>query len=159
MTSHDYHTLGSTGPRPSRSSAEPFAQPDHIRQILSTAKTIAVVGHSHKPHRASYQVAQYLRHQGYAVYPVNPVLSQIDGAPCYPTLQAVPGPIDIVNVFRRSEFLSAIATDVLALSPLPACVWTQLDIVDAAVAQTLNDAGIQTVMDACIKIEHQKWFG
>ena len=129
-----------------------------IQQILTSAKTIAVVGHSHKLHRASYQVAHYLRQQGYEVYPVNPVLSTIDDEPCYATLQDVPVPIDIVNVFRRSEFLGAIATDVLALSPHPQCVWTQLSIYDTAAAQRLNDAGILTIMDACIKIEHQNRF-
>lgn len=118
-----------------------------------------MVGHSHKPHRASYQVAQYLRQQGYEIYPINPRLKQIDDRPCYPTLSAVPVPIDIVNVFRRSEFLPNIATAVLDLSPLPGCFWTQLDIYDATVAQILNDAGIPVVMDACIKIEHRRLLG
>jgi len=125
-------------------------------QILNTTQTIAVVGHSHKPHRASYQVAQYLRHHGYTVFPVNPRLSEIDGAPCYASLQAIPAPIDIVNVFRRSEYLPEIATAVLALKPRPSCVWTQLGIADDTVSQQLKNAGITVVMDACIKIEHQK---
>ncbi|MEM6351562.1 MAG: CoA-binding protein [Cyanobacteria bacterium P01_D01_bin.14] len=142
MTHHAYH--------------DPAHDPANLRQVLLGASAIAIVGHSHKPHRASYQIGQYLKAQGYQVYPVNPRLDSIDGTPCYPSLQAVPATIDIVNVFRRSEFLADIATDVLALPPHPnRCFWTQLEIYDEAVAQKLAAAGITVVMNACIKIEHQ----
>ncbi|MEO0539660.1 MAG: CoA-binding protein [Cyanobacteria bacterium P01_A01_bin.105] len=172
MTPHDYHNLGHSHPTEKDSDTQglkrsgqrdvnqPIKQPETaIRQILTAARTIAVIGHSHKPHRASYQVALYLRHQGYLVYPVNPQLEQIEGVRCYPTLQSIPAAIDIVNVFRRREFLPAIAQEVQALSTQPACVWTQLDIYDAAVARQLRAAGITVVMDTCLKIEHQRMLG
>lgn len=135
-----------------------YRDPDIIRNALTQARHIAIVGHSHKPQRPSYQIGQYLRTQGYHVYPVNPILKTIDGEPCYTSLQAVPAPIDIVNVFRRSEFLPGIVDDLLTLgsvSPIK-CLWTQLDIWDEAAAQQAIEAGWQVVMDACIKIEHQR---
>lgn len=79
-------------------------------QVLTQAKAIAVVGHSDKPHRTSYQIAQFLRSVGYTVYPVNPLLSQIDGQPCYPSLKEIAQPVGIVNIFRRSEYLPEIVT-------------------------------------------------
>jgi uncharacterized protein len=72
-----------------------------IELILRVSKIIAVVGHSEKPARASYQVAKFLRSVGYTVYPVNPLITTIDGQPCYPSLAAIPEPVDIVNVFRH----------------------------------------------------------
>ncbi|MEM8805052.1 MAG: CoA-binding protein [Cyanobacteria bacterium P01_G01_bin.38] len=135
-----------------------YRDPNIIRQALTQARHIAVVGHSHKPQRPSYQIGQFLRAQGYHVYPVNPTLKMIDGEPCYTSLQSVPVSIDIVNVFRRSEFLPGIVDDILALdsaSPIK-CLWTQLDIWDETAAQRAIDAGWHIVMDACIKIEHQR---
>ncbi|MDJ0705401.1 MAG: CoA-binding protein [Leptolyngbyaceae cyanobacterium MO_188.B28] len=123
-----------------------------LRQILTEAKQIAVVGHSAKPMRPSYQIAQFLRRQGYQVYPVNPGLKAIEGRPCYPSLQAAPQPIDIVNVFRRSEYLPEIVEAAIAIRAKT--LWTQLDIVDQTAAQRAIDAGLNVIMDACIKLEY-----
>ena len=97
-----------------------------IAHLLNQSRTIAVVGHSPKPERVSYQIAQYLRQAGYAVYPVNPGHDSIDGKPCYRSLAAVPVAIDLVNVFRRSEFLPGIVEEVIAIKAK--AVWAQLGI-------------------------------
>ncbi|MBF2077722.1 MAG: CoA-binding protein [Synechococcales cyanobacterium T60_A2020_003] len=123
-----------------------------LRTLLRQTRTIALVGHSHKPHRASYQIAAFLRDAGYRVYPVNPVLSTIDGELCYPTLNAIPDSIDLVNVFRRSEFLPEIAEAAIAIGAK--MFWAQLGIQDDATAQRLTAAGITPIMDRCIKIEY-----
>ena len=136
----------------------PHKDPAVIERVLVKTKYIAVVGHSPKPQRPSYQVSRYMRQQGYIVYPVHPAVNQIDGQRCYGRLADVPGPIDMVNVFRRSEFLPDLAEELLALKTMSAvkCLWTQLDIYDAAVAQRALDHDWQVVMDACLKIELQK---
>ncbi|MBT9311912.1 CoA-binding protein [Leptothoe kymatousa] len=136
----------------------PYQDPAVIQSVLATTKYIAVVGHSPKPQRPSYQVAKFMRQQGYVVYPVHPAAKEIDGQPCYATLADVPGPIDVVNVFRRSEFLPGILDEILSLDTMATgkCLWTQLDIYDEAVAQKAMATGWQVVMDACIKIEWQR---
>ena len=123
-----------------------------LQEILTQAKYIAVVGHSAKPSRPSYQIAQFLRRQGYQVYPVNPGLKSIEGYPCYASLHQAPPPIDIVNVFRRSEYLPEIVEAAIAIGAKT--LWTQLGVADQASAQTVIDAGLNVIMDACIKIEH-----
>ena len=135
-----------------------YQDPVVIERVLANTKYIAVVGHSPKPQRPSYQVAQYMRQQGYVVYPVHPAVKEIDGQPCYAQLADVPGPIDMVNVFRRSEFLPDLMEEMLALDTMSEvkCLWTQLGIYDATVAQTALDHGWQVVMNACLKIEWQK---
>ncbi|GAA6618384.1 CoA-binding protein [Scytonema sp. NUACC26] len=123
-----------------------------IRDVLTSAKVIAVVGHSDKPNRTSYQIAQFLRKVGYIVYPVNPQVQEIDGQPSYPSLKEVPSHIDIVNVFRRSEYLSEIVTEAIAINANT--IWAQLGISDEAAVQKALDAGMNVVMDACILIEY-----
>lgn len=123
-----------------------------LRQILTQARYIAVVGHSAKPSRPSYQIAEFLRRQGYQVYPVNPALKAIEGHPCYASLQEAPQPIDIVNVFRRSEFLPEIVECAIAIEATT--LWTQLGIADPASAHKAIDAGLNVIMDACIKLEY-----
>ncbi|MUG91788.1 CoA-binding protein [Scytonema sp. UIC 10036] len=132
----------------------PFNKPNDsaIRDVLTSAKVIAVVGHSDKPNRTSYQIAQFLRKVGYIVYPVNPQVQEIDGQPSYPSLKEVPSHIDIVNVFRRSEYLSEIVTEAIAINANT--IWAQLGISDEAAAQKALDAGMNVVMDACIKVEY-----
>lgn len=129
-----------------------------LRQVLTQAQTIAIVGHSHKPQRPSYQISQFLQQQGYQVYPVNPGLKEINGTPCYPNVNAIPVAIDIVNVFRRSEFLPDIFKDLSTLSTdklsTSRCLWTQLDIEDQTVAKQARIAGWRVIMNACIKIEY-----
>lgn len=121
-------------------------------KVLTQAKTIAVVGHSDKRHRTSYQIAQFLRSVGYTVYPVNPLVKTIDGQPCYASLEEIAQPIDIVNIFRRSEYLPKIIEDAIAIDAKT--VWAQLGISDLSSAQKALNAGLNVVMDSCIKIEY-----
>lgn len=129
-------------------------QPDDrtLREILTQAHVIAVVGHSNKPDRTSYRIANFLRAAGYTVYAVNPTVKEIDGQPCYATLKDVPQPIDIVNVFRRSEFLSDVVDEAIAVAAKT--VWAQLGIKDRNAALKAQQAGLTLIMDACIKVEH-----
>ena len=126
----------------------------HMRDLLKQAKVIAVVGHSDKPHRTSYRIAQYLRDEGYTVYPVNPTVETIDGEPSYPSLADVPEPIDIVNVFRRSEHLQGVVDDAIDVDAK--AVWSQLGVVDMQAYETAQQAELAIVMDQCIKVEHQR---
>ncbi|NJK37497.1 MAG: CoA-binding protein [Oscillatoriales cyanobacterium RM2_1_1] len=123
-------------------------------QILSQAQVVAVVGHSDQPDRTSYQIAQFLRQVGYRVYPVNPMIQMIQGQPCYRDLKSVPEPIDIVNVFRRSEFLAEITA--AAITVQARTLWGQLGVVDWAAAEMAQKAGLSVAMDRCIKIEYER---
>ncbi|MBD2564160.1 MULTISPECIES: CoA-binding protein [Nostoc] len=123
-----------------------------LREVLTQAKTIAVVGHSDKCQRTSYQIAQFLRQSGYTVYAVNPLVKEIDGQPSYAALHELPEPVDIVNVFRRSEYLLEIVDQ--SISTNAKTVWAQLGIWHQPSAQIAVDAGLNVVMDACIKIEY-----
>ena len=125
---------------------------DALLAVLTSTKTIAVVGHSDKRDRTSYQIAQFLRQVGYIVYPVNPLVQEIDGQLCYPSLKDIPQTIDIVNIFRRSEYLPAIVEEAIAINAKT--VWAQLGIWEPVSAQTALDAGLHVIMDACIKIEY-----
>jgi predicted CoA-binding protein len=127
---------------------------EDLREILRSARVIAVVGHSDKPERTSYQIAQMLRRAGYVVYPVNPTVSHIDDQTCYPDLASVPEPIDIVNVFRRSEFLEGVAEEAIAVGAK--AVWAQLGVIDEAAARRAEAAGLKMVMDRCIKVEYYR---
>jgi predicted CoA-binding protein len=128
-----------------------------LRDLLSKAHVIAVVGHSDRPYRTSYQIAGYLRRAGYKVYPVNPEVSTIDGEVCYPSLADVPEPIDIVNVFRRSEFLADVVEQ--AANVHAKAVWAQLGVESSAAAKIAEANNLPLVMDACIKVEHRRLLG
>lgn len=125
-----------------------------MRELLADARVIAVVGHSDRPYRTSYRIAQYLRQVGYTVYPVNPTVEQIDGTASYPSLMDVPEPIDIVNVFRRSEYLPEIVEDAIRVGAK--AIWAQLGVYDEAAQQRALEAGLNVVMNACIKVEHAR---
>ncbi len=127
------------------------------RDILKNSQIIAVVGHSEKPERTSYQIAQFLREVGYQVYPVNPVVKEIDGQPTYATLQDIPEPVDIVNVFRRSEYLPEIVEAAIAIHAKT--IWTQLGVRDWQSANKALDAGLNLAMDVCIKVEYLRLLG
>lgn len=124
-----------------------------LRELLAKSKVIAVVGHSEKPYRTSYRIAHYLRDAGYKVYPVNPAVSEIDGQTCYPNLTAVPEPIDIVDVFRRSEYLAEVVDEAIAVGAKT--IWAQLGVVDEEAAQKADQAGLGVVMDRCIMVDHE----
>ncbi|GAB5493811.1 MAG: CoA-binding protein [Phototrophicaceae bacterium] len=127
---------------------------DTMQELLENAQTIAVVGHSDKNYRTSYQIANYLRAQGYTIIPVNPTVDTIDGEKSYASLADVPIPIDMVNVFRRSEHLAGIVDEAIALN-IPA-IWTQLGVIDINARDKAIDAGIKFAMDLCIKVEHRR---
>jgi predicted CoA-binding protein len=136
-----------------------FSNPDEavIRTLLETAKRIAVVGLSPKTHRVSNRIGVYLLEQGYEVIPVYPRGEEILGQRVYRRVQDVPGPLDLVNVFRRSEDLPAVFDDFLA-SDAPA-VWTQLGCVDPDGARRAKGAGRTVVMDRCIMVDHSRLLG
>ncbi len=125
-----------------------------LHDLLAASRTIAVVGHSDKPYRDSYGVAQYLRQVGYKVYAVNPTLRTVAGEIAYPNLRQVPTRIDIVDVFRRPEHLGQIVEDAIAIGAR--AVWGQFGVVDAAAAERAQAAGLMVVMDRCIKVEHRR---
>jgi predicted CoA-binding protein len=122
------------------------------REILQNSKVIAVVGHSDKPHRTSYQIAQTMRGLGYTVYPVNPTVSSIDGEKSYASLAEIPEPIDIVNVFRRSQHLRGVVEEAIVVNA--GAVWAQLGVADDGAARIAEEAGIPIVMDTCIKVAY-----
>lgn len=128
------------------------ATSEEIGKILKSAKTIAVVGISSNPDKASYRVALYLKNAGYTIIPVNPTITEWNGLPCYPNLSAVPEAVDIVDIFRRPEDVPAIVDE--AIAQHAKVVWMQLEIVNNAAADKARAAGLQVVMDHCTKVEH-----
>ena len=128
-----------------------------LKQYLENAQHIAVIGHSEKRHRTSYQIAHYLRSVGYIVYPVNPTVTEIDGAKSYASLAELPVTPDIVDVFRRSEYLPAIVEEAIAIAPT--LVWAQLGVSSEDALKIATEAGLPIVMDKCIKIEHARLLG
>ena len=132
----------------------PITDSAQIHDMLKSAKVIAVMGHSDNPMRTSYQIAAMLRNVGYKVYPVNPNVESIDGQKCYPTLMEVPEPIDIVDVFRRAEYLPEVVDQAIAVEAR--AVWGQLGVVHDLAARVAEAAGIQVVMDKCIKVEYYR---
>ncbi|MCW5876392.1 MAG: CoA-binding protein [Anaerolineales bacterium] len=131
-------------------------QPD-LTRLLSEARVIAVVGHSDKPYRTSYRIAQYLRAAGYRVYAVNPEIEEAAGEPAYANLAALPEPVDIVNVFRRREHLDGVVAEAIAAGA--GAVWGQLGVSSRAAAQRAEAAGLPLVMDRCIMVDHRRLLG
>jgi predicted CoA-binding protein len=123
-----------------------------IPALLQSAHTIAVVGLSAKPGRPSYGVAKYLQEVGYRIIPVNPHETEVLGEKCYPNLEAVPERVDIVDIFRRSDFVPEIVESAVRMGAR--AVWMQQGIVDAEAAARAEAAGLQVVMDRCILREH-----
>jgi len=132
-------------------------QSDPITEILQSAKTVAVVGLSDNPLRPSHGVAAYLLDQGYCIIPVNPQIESALGEKAYPSLLDVPGRIDIVNIFRRPEFVEEVVDQAIQLkAPV---IWMQEEVVHEKAAQKARHAGIFVVMDRCILVEHRARFG
>ena len=136
----------------------PFATSacDRLR-ILERYRRVAMVGLSPNPFRPSHFVAVYLISEGYHVIPVNPRESQILGRPSYPSLSAVPGPIDVVDIFRESSAVPAIVEDAIAVGAK--VVWMQLGVIHEQAAERARRAGLEVVMDRCMKIEHARFYG
>ena len=122
--------------------------------ILRSAKTIAVVGLSGKRFRASFGVAEYLQRAGYRIVPINPLETAVLGEKCYPDLDAVPDPIDIVDIFRRSEFVPEIVE--AAIRKGAKAVWMQEGVIHEQAAQRAEAAGLAVFMDRCILKDHSR---
>lgn len=134
-----------------------YQNPDVIRGVLEQCRTIAMVGLSADRQKASYFVASYLRYEGYRVVPVNPRGGEILGQHAYPNLGSIPEPVDLVDVFRPASECSAIVEQAIAIRAK--AVWTQLRIVDFEAADKALAAGLQVVMDRCVKMEHGRYGG
>lgn len=128
-----------------------------LRDILGRARTVAVVGLSRNWHRPSNFAAKYLMDHGYRVIPVNPVYDEVLGEKCYPSLREVPEAVDMVNCFRRAEDLAPLVDDAIAIGAR--VFWIQLGIVNLEEARRAQAAGLEVIMDRCIKIEHARLFG
>jgi uncharacterized protein len=126
---------------------------DELRQILVASKTIAVVGLSDRPNRPSYGVASYLKGQGYRIIPVNPNLSEVLGETCYASLRDIPEAVDMVDIFRRSEYVPPVVEDAIAIGAK--VVWMQMGIVNEEAAGRAEAAGLTVVMDACTAAIHR----
>jgi uncharacterized protein len=123
--------------------------------ILQSARTIAVVGLSGKRYRPSYGVAEYLQRSGYRIIPVNPEETEVLGEKCYPDLDAVPGPVDVVDIFRRSEFVPGIVE--AAIRKGAKAVWMQEGVIHEEAASRARQAGLAVVMDRCILKDHRRF--
>ncbi len=128
-----------------------------LRRILKSTKTIAVVGLSANWWRPSYFAAKYLQDQGYRVIPVNPAYTEVLGERCYPSLLEIPDKVDMVDCFRKSEEIPALARDAVAIGAR--CLWMQLGVVNEDAAALARAAGLDVIMDRCVKIEHGRLFG
>ena len=135
----------------------PAIKTDQITELLKRARNIAVVGLSNSPLRASHGVAAYLQSQGYRIIPVNPTIADALGEKSCPSLLDVQEKIDIVNIFRRPEFVPEVVEQAIQLK-VPA-VWMQEGVIHEAAAEKARRAGILVIMDRCILKEHRERFG
>ncbi len=125
-----------------------------IDELLRASRTIAVVGLSPNPFRPSHGVAQYLKEAGYRIIPVNPSHDEILGQTCYPDLESIPEPVDIVDIFRRSEFVPDLAGAAIRIGAK--AVWMQEGVVHEEAAASARAAGLFVVMDRCILKDHRR---
>ena len=130
---------------------------DSLRRILKQNHVIAIVGLSANWWRPSYFVAKYWQEHGYRIIPVNPAYQEVLGEKCYATMRDVAEKIDMVDCFRKAEEIPALAEDAIAIGAK--CLWMQLGVVNDAAAQRARQAGLDVVMDRCVKIEHGRLFG
>jgi len=132
----------------------PIEQDEVIRSILTESKVIAVVGASPKPYRDANSIARFLERTGYTVYRVNPLYDTIDGKPCYKDLASVPEPIDLVDVFRRSDAVPDIVEEAIAVKAK--AIWLQFGVIHEEAAAVAEAAGMQVIMDHCIAVDHRR---
>ncbi|MBI5720427.1 MAG: CoA-binding protein [Burkholderiales bacterium] len=128
-----------------------------LRRILRDCRTLAVVGLSAEWHRPSYFAASYMQAKGYRIVPVNPRYEQILGEHCYARLEDIPFPVDLVDVFRRTEDVLPIARSAVAIGAK--CLWQQIGVKNLEADALARAAGLDSVMDHCVKIEHARLFG
>ncbi len=128
-----------------------------LRRILARSRTLAVVGLSAQWYRPSYFAAKYMQDHGYRIIPVNPRYDEVLGEKCYPDLRAIAEPVDLVDCFRRSQDIPPIADAAIAIGAK--VLWMQLGVVNDEAAQRASDAGLDVVMNRCVKIEHARILG
>jgi uncharacterized protein len=134
-----------------------YQDPATIQRLLHTARTIAVVGLSNNPLRASYFVGYYLQRHGYRVVPVNPREPEILGETSYPSLLDVPVPVDMVNVFRAPSALPEIARQAVAIGA--GALWCQFGVINDEGTRIAAEGGLAVVVDRCLKVEHARYVG
>jgi len=127
---------------------------NRISELLHSSRTIAVVGLSGKRYRPSYGVAEYLKRAGYRIIPVNPLETEVLGERAYPDLDSIPEPVDIVDIFRRSEFVPEIVEAAILIGAK--VIWMQEDVIHEAAAARAEEAGLAVVMDRCILKDHRR---
>jgi predicted CoA-binding protein len=127
---------------------------NHVPEILHTCRTIAVVGLSSKRFRPSYGVAEYLQRSGYRIIPVNPHEAEVLGERSYPDLESIPEPVDLVDIFRRSEYVPEVVEAAIRVGAK--AVWMQEGVVHERAAKRAEDAGLMVVMDRCILKDHRR---
>lgn len=130
---------------------------DGLRRVLAQTRTIAVVGLSAKWHRPSFFAAQYMQQRGYTIIPVNPAYDEVLGEKCYASLRDIPVQVDMVDCFRKSDEILPIVDDAIAIGART--VWMQLGVINHEAAERAEAAGLQVVMDRCVKIEYARLFG
>ena len=128
-----------------------------LRRILARSRTLAVVGLSAQWYRPSYFAAKYMQDHGYRIVPVNPRYTEVLGQKCYPDLRSIPHPVDLVDCFRKAADIPPLAEDAIAIGAK--VLWMQLGIVNEAAAQRAAAAGLDVVMNRCVKIEHARILG
>lgn len=128
-----------------------------LRRILSTSEKIAVVGLSANWYRPSYFAAKYLMDHGYEIFPVNPNYEEILGRRCYPDLESLPGRVDVVDIFQKPDRVPALVESAIEIGAR--VVWMQIGIVHEEAAQRAREAGLEVVMNRCMKIEYARLFG
>ena len=128
-----------------------------LRRILRECRTVAVVGLSPEWHRPSHFAAKYLQQHGYRIIPVNPRSAEILGERCYASLLEIPERVDMVDVFRRTADVLPIAQQAVQIKAR--CLWQQIGVLNLEADKLARDAGLDSVMDRCVKIEHARIFG
>ncbi len=128
-----------------------------MKEILLSARTVASVGLSSNPEKESFWIVSYLQNQGYRIIPVNPGADEILGEKAYPDLESIPEKIDVVQVFRRSEDVPPVVESAIKVGAK--VVWMQEGIVNEEAAQKARQAGLQVVMDACMRVTHRRLIG
>jgi len=125
-----------------------------IEEILKTCQTVAVVGLSARSYRPSYRVASYLKEQGYRIIPVNTYATEVLGETCYPDLSSIPEPVDVVDIFRRSEGVPPIVEEAIKIGAKS--VWMQEGVINEEAAARAKEGGLLVVMDKCMLKEHRR---
>lgn len=128
---------------------------NRVSEILHSARTIAVVGLSGKRYRPSYGVAEYMKRAGYRIIPVNPFETEVLGEKAYPDLDSIPGPVDIVDIFRRSEFVPEIVEAAIRKGAM--AIWMQEGVIHEEAARRAESAGLAVMMDRCILKDHRRF--